>query len=1097
MTESPKHGALDAQNMPKGLHVPHSREELAEDVAVLMQNAQSHLPEKLRGHSRWWWLAHVMIIPVLVVMLLTIWLGTGVRNVDAIKPFLIHELDGQTSPYHAQVRTLQMYLDTKKWHLIADLKQLEVSTDSGHKVVQFPAIRLTLKWTALLAGHIKVKELGILSPSLTLQRDASGALSLNIAAQTEAIATQTSSLSTSSPLHVSEILMGIRSLGLDRVGLYNGSIAMGAGAGRVLWHTPSAVVSFKGEDERNLRIGYDITLSDNTQEARLSGVAAMNQADKSLNVEAQLANFPLYTLAPLHERLKVFEAVKVHLTGKASLIIEASGAVRQLEFDISKGGGLIQDAHFFPDAVTLNQVHIKGSAQQDFSHLTIDDMAIKLGEGASLKGHALIDWMPATAQAPTSLAVKAQAEAYRVNVADIKRYWPAPLAPMSRTWVMENLQAGIIPRGEIVIDIKPEDTRSLPLPDHYLKAAVQVEGAKVRYLPNMPEVTDVSGMVYFTGRSMRVEAQTGKSLSASVLHKAAVEIPDFFDEAHGIPMTVDIDADSVAADVAEVMSKERLNLGASLNLNPKMAKGMAKGTISLKFPMFSHVVPAGEPVVVYQIKAQMEKVSQNKVLDKWDINGLKGTFEANNAQLKLVGLMNLNGLDVDLTITDSYGVNPATRYQLKGQIPVTKLDMFGVKEIPHVSGILGVDADIFEKKGQSPLSKVSLDLTQAELEIPIMLWKKPAGIEASGKLVHQSIKPFEMISDFQLKSSGLYMQGDMQIDGDTKEISTLHLKELRYGRTDVALDYAVNKQGIRTVAMRGANADATPWIGEEDEESLGTGKQQADKKPTPSVPQEDAISKLVNMDVDVQVARLQTGRERAFQPFKAQLNCRNICSYVDVHGKTKSGNDFDWQVRSTGAARSLRGGSNNAGEVFHILGITKHMRRGQLTVEGRFDDAEANHPLKGTLLVQDFTVVNGPILTRLLSLMSLTGMVNMLSGSGIEFKKAQSDFGYTADALVLSNTRAHGSAIGLTVSGKISPFAGVMALEGTLVPAYSANSILGNIPVLGTLLTGGEGGGIIAANFSIKGNTGDPSVMVNPLSLLTPGFLRKIFDIAD
>jgi hypothetical protein len=96
------------------------------------------------------------------------------------------------------------------------------------------------------------------------------------------------------------------------------------------------------------------------------------------------------------------------------------------------------------------------------------------------------------------------------------------------------------------------------------------------------------------------------------------------------------------------------------------------------------------------------------------------------------------------------------------------------------------------------------------------------------------------------------------------------------------------------------------------------------------------------------------------------------------------------------------------------------------------------------------------------------------------------------------DVRAWGPALGITAKGQIDMDNSRMAMEGTVVPAYALNAVLGNIPVLGWLITGGEkGGGIIAFNYSMKGPTNDPSVTVNPLSALTPGFLRNLFNIFD
>jgi hypothetical protein len=69
----------------------------------------------------------------------------------------------------------------------------------------------------------------------------------------------------------------------------------------------------------------------------------------------------------------------------------------------------------------------------------------------------------------------------------------------------------------------------------------------------------------------------------------------------------------------------------------------------------------------------------------------------------------------------------------------------------------------------------------------------------------------------------------------------------------------------------------------------------------------------------------------------------------------------------------------------------------------------------------------------------------------------------------------------------------VVEVEGTLVPAYFFNQLLGNIPLLGRLFSPERGGGVFAATYRVQGPLSDPTVTVNPLAALTPGFLRGIF----
>lgn len=67
-------------------------------------------------------------------------------------------------------------------------------------------------------------------------------------------------------------------------------------------------------------------------------------------------------------------------------------------------------------------------------------------------------------------------------------------------------------------------------------------------------------------------------------------------------------------------------------------------------------------------------------------------------------------------------------------------------------------------------------------------------------------------------------------------------------------------------------------------------------------------------------------------------------------------------------------------------------------------------------------------------------------------------------------------------------------MNGIIVPAYRLNALLGNIPLLGGLFTGGKGGGMFALSYRIKGKVADPTISVNALTAIIPGILRKPFE---
>ncbi|MBM3573584.1 MAG: DUF3971 domain-containing protein, partial [Alphaproteobacteria bacterium] len=98
----------------------------------------------------------------------------------------------------------------------------------------------------------------------------------------------------------------------------------------------------------------------------------------------------------------------------------------------------------------------------------------------------------------------------------------------------------------------------------------------------------------------------------------------------------------------------------------------------------------------------------------------------------------------------------------------------------------------------------------------------------------------------------------------------------------------------------------------------------------------------------------------------------------------------------------------------------------------------------------------------------------------------------TGKLVEFSDALAFGPSLGIRVTGQIDQGANTVQLHGTVIPAYSFNEAVSKIPLLGAVLTGGKG--IFAANFNARGSLDDPTVTVNPLSSLAPGFLGAFLD---
>ncbi len=104
-------------------------------------------------------------------------------------------------------------------------------------------------------------------------------------------------------------------------------------------------------------------------------------------------------------------------------------------------------------------------------------------------------------------------------------------------------------------------------------------------------------------------------------------------------------------------------------------------------------------------------------------------------------------------------------------------------------------------------------------------------------------------------------------------------------------------------------------------------------------------------------------------------------------------------------------------------------------------------------------------------------------------------FSARAKLVSIRDGRAGGS-IGMTFAGMVDRKAERVDLTGSLVPLYGLNSLLGSVPILGDLLVSKKGEGVFGLTYAMKGNLNEPVLTVNPLSVLTPGIFRRIFEFS-
>jgi uncharacterized protein YhdP len=184
--------------------------------------------------------------------------------------------------------------------------------------------------------------------------------------------------------------------------------------------------------------------------------------------------------------------------------------------------------------------------------------------------------------------------------------------------------------------------------------------------------------------------------------------------------------------------------------------------------------------------------------------------------------------------------------------------------------------------------------------------------------------------------------------------------------------------------------------------------------------------------------------------------------------------------------------AEDMGAVARAFNWVDTIEGGRLTLRGKMPGRLPDSPITGSVEAVDYRLVEAPGLAKMLSVASLTGISNVLNGEGLTFDRMTGDFTFDKGVISTPLFRAHGDSLGITSKGTIDTKADAVDLVGTVVPAYSFNAVLGQLPLLGIVLTGGEGEGLLAFTYRLSGPAEDPQIKVNPLSVLAPGFLRNL-----
>ncbi|RAI60021.1 YhdP family protein [Roseicella frigidaeris] len=773
-------------------------------------------------------------------------------------------------------------------------------------------------------------------------------------------------------------------------------------------------------------------------------------------------------------------AVPASLDGMVLEAAQVEAGLAQAVVQLPQGGRLATESldlagHYAPGEAVLDRLQLRlpatGAAGGPAPSLAASGRAVLQDGRWRLGGEASLD---------------------ALRAADLAAYWPAGVVPGARDWIVQNITAGRVRNGQWQAQAEmPETLDGLRLTG--LSGRVEVSGATVHWLRPVPPAVGVSGTVEFApteitlrGRGARQAGADGRPGGIEV-KDAVVRFLGLDTEPGAAEMTLQVAGP--LPEIFTVLRQPRLKLFEKRKLEAQAVAGQAEAQLGIGFPLLHDL-----PMEMLRIRAT-GRVTEAKLLNalaERDLDRANFDIAVDTEGLKLNGQALLVGAPVRLGLEMDFRSGPPSqvtdRGTLAGRFEAPQVKALGVETGPVLGGVVALDAKYEKRRNGQGSVALRGDLRDARLELEALRWRKPPGtaglFEGTLRLQGETLASMEAM---RLETLDLALRGRAEF-GPRARLERVEVGEGSLGLTRFTgtVTRPQREGGPWQASLRGPLVDLRPVLGP-DEAAPGA----------PSGPDEGGLP----LQLDLRFDRGTMGEGRLLHDLQARLrnDAQGLLREARATGRTGAAagqGGFDFTLAPQGQHRLLRLTASDGGALLQALDLTDSIRGGRLSVSASYGELRPGASLNGTAELENFVLRDAPALAKVLQAMTLYGLVEAVQGgNGLVFNRLVAPFALTPETLTLTDARAFSASLGLTAKGQIQRLRKTAAIEGTIVPAYVFNALLGRLPILGRLFSPEAGGGVFAATYRVQGPLADPSVSVNPLAALTPGFLRGLFGL--
>lgn len=754
----------------------------------------------------------------------------------------------------------------------------------------------------------------------------------------------------------------------------------------------------------------------------------------------------------------------------------------RISFDLEADEITISAPEWLEDTLVFEANRLVGAYRLADRRLRVSSLETTF-EGLAADGFITFDFPRAKAErsAPSPGVIADLSIQGALDARRLLNIWPKKrVASGARDWVKDRLAAAHIDNLKFKMDLAPGGVaEDGAFPDDALELTFDARDVTAHYVKGMTPLRGGVGSGVLRGNSFKLDVKRAQ-VGGVAITDGEVSFPEFMPKWR--PTYYRFTASGDAEAMLSILDEKPLSLLSKVNLSPAQFSGEATAQVEIMRPNKRDV---SSEEYGYSGVATFEKMKISELLGEIQFTDAKGKVDLKTRSMTVTADAKLADAPIELKWSQQfYREDGPSEMEIAGMFDSTAGDLFGVSTRQFVRGPVYFEGRAVGELGAFESLDLNTDFGDASMSFDMLGWRKPAGVPASGALKMRFADERVFVDALTIEAQdNAHIDGALVFD-QAGALQSATINEFSLAdAAELMISAERDASGVLGFTVVGPFLNAGPVIeqmltdtggGDRDESLWGAG---------------------VALNARIDRIALRNGVLYDDGALDLRRDAQSLQA-LDFTAFDEKGTPLKVTMSLTGAEegpqRVIEAETGALGGLLSGVFGVRSVKGGDGVLRLMLN-ADGAKGYAGELEARNLQVVNAPLLARILSAGSLDGLANLLSGEGIEFDAAAGAFEYAGGTLVIDDLQATGSSVGITADGAVS-FGpdGEARLNGAVAPIYLLNSALGNAPIIGDILVGKKGEGVVAFSYTVGGNIANPTVVVNPLSALTPGIFRRL-----